>query len=454
MGCCLALSALLNPALSLPHAAHRSRPALQNRACATGDGTCSGAAGAARTRHGFSTVVGRLRGGGFSELSASEDAIAVEERQRHQRWVDFNGPTAESEDSPEALKAAIERLAEERRDTMSAGQWTRTKGSTYSVLWDVEAWDEHISTRRYWRHLCYWYRSTTAKKVYPVAFALTAWAALVCWVKSHVHEVTMPMAPLTLVSCAVSLLLTLRTNQSLTRLLEARQAWGRLGMHSRVLTGIIATRVYPVSPAAALLCGRLICSIGWCTKAALVPCNAGAGGGGKIDVDALNALLPPEEAKWVSGQHKPNLAALDRIGHLMRAIAEDSAYSKRHLAAEPHRIALDMIVQLDADISMCERILSSPVPPVYTRFTSRILMTWLACVPLALGGLHMPDLTIILGTFLTSFIIIGIDQVAIEIEEPMRLLPLAQLCKSANKDCVSRLVPHPPMPFTQSLAAR
>ena len=35
---------------------------------------------------------------------------------------------------------------------------------------------------------------------------------------------------------------------------------------------------------------------------------------GEADVEALNALLPPHEAKWVSQQHKPSLAALDRIG--------------------------------------------------------------------------------------------------------------------------------------------
>jgi putative membrane protein len=105
-------------------------------------------------------------------------------------------------------------------------------------------------------------------------------------------------------------------------------------------------------------------------------------------------------------------------------MAEDYSYAHRALAAEPHRVALNMLVELDADIGICERILSSPVPPTYTRFTSRILITWLACIPLALAHMKLPALTVIVGTLLTSYIMVGIDEIAIEIEEPMRLMPL------------------------------
>ena len=265
----------------------------------------------------------------------------------------------------------------------------------------------------------------------------------------------------------------------------------RLVLHARVLAGIIATRVFPINQAAALLCGRLVCSFAWSARAALVSDGSGRRDAGTPDYDAINALLPPAEAEWVSRQHKPYLAALDRIGYLLRDVASDPLYSDRKLADVPHKIALDMLTELgeclcqrsfffisilgtalahielcpqrldaillmpchvlcmkmaDADVGICERILSSPVPPTYTRFTSRILIIWLACVPLVLGDLNMSCATIVLGTLLTSYVMVGIDEIAIEIEEPMRLLPLVQLCNATMKDAVSRLVPMPPMP--------
>ena len=138
------------------------------------------------------------------------------------------GAVEEHSDTPQALRAAVEKLAADRRQEKSQVQYISTSGSTYTVMWNAAAWDDHISTWRYWRHLRNWYLSTTAAQVAPVALALTLWAALVCYLRNKTGlALTMPMAPLTLVSSALVLLLTLRTNQSFTRLLEARLAWGR-----------------------------------------------------------------------------------------------------------------------------------------------------------------------------------------------------------------------------------
>jgi hypothetical protein len=171
---------------------------------------------------------------------------------------------------------AVNTLAAERRIEKSQVQYISTSGSTYTVLWDVHAWESHISIYRYVRHICNWHLSTTARMVAPVAVTMTLWATLICVAKPLAQErlgikLTMPMAPLTLVSSALALLLTLRTNQSLTRLLEARLAWGKLVLHARVLAGFLATRVYPINPGLALLAGRLLCYVAWSSRASLVP---------------------------------------------------------------------------------------------------------------------------------------------------------------------------------------
>ena len=127
----------------------------------------------------------------------------------------------------------------------------------------------------------------------------------------------------------------------------------RLVLHARVLAGIIATRVFPINQAAALLCGRLVCSFAWSARAALVSDGSGRRDAGTPDYDAINALLPPAEAEWVSRQHKPYLAALDRIGYLLRDVASDPLYSDRKLADVPHKIALDMLTELGE--CLCQR---------------------------------------------------------------------------------------------------
>jgi predicted membrane chloride channel (bestrophin family) len=102
---------------------------------------------------------------------------------------------------------------------------------------------------------------------------------------------------------------------------------------------------------------------------------------------------------------------------------------------------LKSIMELDQVIGTCERLVSTPVPPAYTRFTSRILLAWLACVPLSLAGIGLPNVAIVMGTFFTSCIMIGLDEIAIQIEEPMRLLPLFDLCNLIMSDVSARLAP-------------
>ena len=62
-----------------------------------------------------------------------------------------------------------------------------------------------------------WHRSTTAIVTLPVVGALTLWACIVCLGKRSDYQLNIPLAPLTLISSALALLLTLKTNQSLAR---------------------------------------------------------------------------------------------------------------------------------------------------------------------------------------------------------------------------------------------
>jgi predicted membrane chloride channel (bestrophin family) len=354
-------------------------------------------------------------------------------------------------DSRESFRADIKRLEAARtRDDPEVTAFKRGTAYTISVLWTPQDWDNYQAISRYWRYLRNWPFSQSMRITAPIVGFFTAWSAVVCQAKSWGYVWTMPLAPLTIVSSALVLLLTLRTNQALNRLMDARSAWGRSKNSLRLISSFLATRVYPVNPSAALLGGRLLCTVGWSLRSAnLGKCDKHPTAKSKVqlvDHEALQILLPPEEAAWLGKQHKPVLAALDRLSFLLRAVADDPEYAERRLATESHRQMLENICELDQLVGACERLVATPVPPIYTRFTSRVLLSWLACVPPSLVGSGLPNFAVILGTFFTTYVMVGIDEIAIEIEEPMRLLPLNDLCISIMSDVAGRLAPEDNMP--------
>ena len=75
----------------------------------------------------------------------------------------------------------------------------------------------------------------------------------------------------------------------------------------------------------------------------------------------------------------------------------------------------------------CKRIYSTPIPPTYSRHASRALVAWLACLPLATAPLHASDWTLALSTGLTAFLVLGIEDIGMQIEEPFAVLPLHDL---------------------------
>ena len=105
-------------------------------------------------------------------------------------------------------------------------------------------------------------------------------------------------------------------------------------------------------------------------------------------------------------------------------------------------------------VSACDRILNTPIPISYTRHTSRFLvslasclahecvsqafylvlgssclsqMVWLACLPFSLWQYCGWAMVPIAGAI--SFVLLGIEEIGVYIEEPFSLLPLESLCE-------------------------
>ena len=101
-------------------------------------------------------------------------------------------------------------------------------------------------------------------------------------------------------------------------------------------------------------------------------------------------------------------------------------FLESHLEGSPLPAVLacfqDTLCEMGAVAGGCERILSTPMPLSYTRFTGRALMIWLMALPLALcpllGWATVPVI------FAAAYLLIGIDECGVEIEEPFCILPL------------------------------
>ena len=88
-------------------------------------------------------------------------------------------------------------------------------------------------------------------------------------------------------------------------------------------------------------------------------------------------------------------------------------------------------------LSESEKILYTPIPISYTRHTSRILTLWLLTLPfslwLQLGAAMIPAM------FILGWLMLGVDEIGIEIEEPFCILPVRPLCDMCEREIVGSM---------------
>ena len=122
-------------------------------------------------------------------------------------------------------------------------------GSSYTRIWTHHTWKIHSDPphKRYMRHILRWHKSSTARIIMPSVIFACIWSIIVGMAAKYcllTASVKTPIAKFpsmifqaatesaspafAFLSAPLALLLTLRANASMARLIEARQAWGRL----------------------------------------------------------------------------------------------------------------------------------------------------------------------------------------------------------------------------------
>lgn len=230
----------------------------------------------------------------------------------------------------------------------------------------------------------------------------------------------------------LSLLLIYRTNTAYDRFYEGRIAWGTLVNNCRNLA-IFFNAVLPDGDKAnRLFFAKAISNFPFALKNHLRD---------QSGTDELEEVEEGERRDLSNFDHKPAGVANQlwvRTETLYRA---GSLSESQHINLNQH-----LTVLMDV-CGVCERIKSTPIPFSYQLFIRLFIMIYVAILPFtvieAYGYLTIP------AVLLTSYILVGLEMIGEEIEEPFGLerndLPLnqlSQLIRVNTHDILQIYLPH------------
>jgi|TARA_B100000524_G_scaffold334585_1_gene223232 predicted membrane chloride channel (bestrophin family) len=274
--------------------------------------------------------------------------------------------------------------------------------------------------------MVFWPRSTVLRRLLPLLTFFTGWSILATWL-----GLSMPPLAIAYSASPLALLLAFRVNAASSRFIEARQCWGRAVNAARNVAATVAAS--PLAPAQKEKCCRALCALGWAMKSSLR---------GDTELEGvLRTLLPEEVAGWVLEQRKTPLALLTLI---RQTLANTPLFEGNNAISSTISSGL---TELNNCYGTMERIFSTPLSPTYMRHTSRGMLLWLLLLPCAMTGSGsraiLPNVLTVLSV---AYVMLGIDEIGIQIEQPFDVLPLHALATMLTLDVAAELAPTVPIP--------
>lgn len=202
--------------------------------------------------------------------------------------------------------------------------------------------------------------------------------------------------------------------------------WGKMIRVSTSLAGMTVNYISPIDQELGLLMGRYLAAFGWCMKGKLR---------GEDDSLVLRTLLPPDEIQWMESCGSGADGIADNpsviIFRLRNVVANITNSAEGRLSIAASQVMEQRLGELESSVGICKKIVASPIPPTFTRMTSRVLCLFLCFLPLALvsSGMQSSIAILVIVTFL-SYIFVGIDEIGVELEYPFPLLPMFSLASN------------------------
>ena len=136
----------------------------------------------------------------------------------------------------------------------------------------------------------------------------------------------------------------------------------------------------------------------------------------------LYEKLPKLQAQQIiKAAHRPNRALYDLSLAIENLPMHFLRKNKLHAA----------LTIFEDTLGSSERLLTSPVPLIYNRHTSRFLLVWLLLLPFALWeefGFMWNHIGMVPGMAILGLLLFGIEELATQLEEPFTILPMQAFC--------------------------
>lgn len=230
----------------------------------------------------------------------------------------------------------------------------------------------------------------------------------------------------------LGLLLVFRTNTAYDRYWEGRKAWGVLVINGCNLARQVRVAIAEVEPTdtdhknAAL---RWLSAFAITTKLHLrqEPANS-----------ELESLLSPSQYHHIKDVKNRPLKIALWIGDYLQQQHTRNCLSSDQLTSM--NLLLDQMVEA---VTECERILKTPIPPAYAIYLKRLLIIYCTFLPFQL----VEEVKLLTGLVVTliSFVLLGIEEIANEIEDPFghdsNDLPVDEICTTMLQNIEDLITP-------------
>ena len=329
----------------------------------------------------------------------------------------------------------------EATDERMPGVLERRSLLSMTHLWDRHTWRAHKSEWRWVTLLRHWPRSSIlhAIRVPFLIIGLLTTGLLVLNRLLLGVRLTLPLAPLSLQAASIGLLLVFRNNQTHDRLKEAQRALGGMGPLAREVMHLLVVHAKPTRAHDVGHAARLLALFGFALKA---QCRDEPD-----QLEPIARVLLPRAHAWLLRSADRPAAVLLRL----RAVVGDLQKDKS-LSSDAFKFVEERLAKLSAVDATCVRLSTFPVPPSYHRHGSRAILVWLGSLPFVLEGIGCHPLQTIFSLLCTTWLLLGIDQIAIEVEQPLDVLPLHVFATGMPNDVARALESwHAAPPLTLTL---
>ncbi|MCS7227112.1 MAG: hypothetical protein NZ821_09000 [Gloeomargarita sp. SKYB31] len=279
--------------------------------------------------------------------------------------------------------------------------------------------------RRNWVALTFTWRGSVLPSVLP----RVVFYGLVAWVVVLVHKNWMPLPPFHLATLAVEVvvgsLLFFRTNTAYDRFWEGRKAWGTIVNSARNLALQLLVMVEEQTPrdrAAKEEAVRWVIAYAIALKNHLRGC---------FSLEELQGLLSRDRLlRLAQADHRP-LAIAFWLGDYLRWQSQQQRVTSYQFIGLERRLS-----ELVDALGICERILRTPQPLAYSVHLRHLLILYCLSFPFRL--VSQLGWGVIPATAIAAFVVLGIEEIALEIENPFgndpNDLPLEQICQVIQRD--------------------